>query len=227
MGWVDDVLCNSKLEMVFGQKMLRILLRHLFLKTFSLWLMVFSIFQDSAPEKRVLRMLVLVLMFFALHGFLSAAKAWLAFEILALISSSASLLLLILEPRKVKCSTWISSGLHGQRGMTRSPTSKCTDADEHQGKCSRTRWIKDQCQEDQASRDQQQVRCSCDHQGRWIQEVWSKWRLGTMQQNRFWYVKKAENKSLDQKKTELWVIIAFSVVNPYPVNSLYPQNISL
>ena len=73
--------------------------------------MVLVIFQDSAPYRRVLKtlllnsmILVFVLTFLDLHVLLSVANAWLAFEILVLISFSVSTLAVILEPRYVKSS---------------------------------------------------------------------------------------------------------------------------
>ena len=73
--------------------------------------MVLVIFQDFAPYNRVLKTLLLnspilvyVLTFLDLHVLLSVANAWLAFEILVLISFSVSPLVVILEPRYVKSS---------------------------------------------------------------------------------------------------------------------------
>ena len=69
------------------------------------------IFQDSAPYRRVLKTLflnsltlVFVLTFLDLHGLLSVANAWLAFEILVFISFFVSPLVVILEPKYMKSS---------------------------------------------------------------------------------------------------------------------------
>ena len=106
IGSVPVLLRNSWFEIVWGQYMRRILCRHLFWKTSSLWLMVLVIFQNSAPYSRVLKTLLLknrifvfCLMFLDLQVPRSEAKACLAFEMWTRISSSPSPLVDTLDHR--------------------------------------------------------------------------------------------------------------------------------
>ena len=86
---------SSSLVILFGQNMCRILLRHLFWNTSSMWHIPLVTFQDSAAYSSTLstlllkmRIFVFLLIIFVFQMFFRAANAPLALLILVLISAS-------------------------------------------------------------------------------------------------------------------------------------------
>ena len=113
--WVRDfafvLCCSSSLEILLGQKILRIFRKHLFWKVCILWAILVVSYQHSAPCNKtlstlLLKMLSLVLAptCFDFQMFFSLAKDWLDLVILELIYLSEPSYVAILLPRYVKYS---------------------------------------------------------------------------------------------------------------------------
>ena len=103
---------SSAFVIVFGQKMCRILLRHLFWNTSSMWHIPLVTFQDSAAYSSTLstlllkmRIFVFLLIIFVFQMFFRAANAPLALLILVLISASVFPSFVTLAPRYVNSVT--------------------------------------------------------------------------------------------------------------------------
>ena len=112
MGSIPVRLWSSTLDILFGQKMCRILLRHLFWNTSSMWHPRLVTFQDSAAYSSTLstlllkmRIFVFLPIIFVFQMFFRAANAPLALLILVLISASVFPSFVILAPRYVNSVT--------------------------------------------------------------------------------------------------------------------------
>ena len=99
---------SSSLVILSGQKMCRILLRHLFWNTSSMWHIPLFLFQNSATYSSTLSTLLLkmhifvfLLIIFVFQMFFRAANAPLALLILVLISASVFPSFVTLAPRYV------------------------------------------------------------------------------------------------------------------------------
>ena len=126
MGSIPVRLWSSALVILFGQKMCRILLRHLFWNTSSTWHIPLVTFQDSAAYNSTLSTLLLkmgifvfLLIIFVFQMFFRAANAPLALLILVLISGSVFPSFVTLAPRyvnSVSSSISCSPSLTGSAG---------------------------------------------------------------------------------------------------------------
>ena len=124
MGSIPVRSWSSALVILFGQKMCRILLRHLFWNTSSMWHIPLVTFQDSAAYSSTLstlllkmRILVFLLIIFVFQMFFRAANAPLALLILVLISASVFPSFVTLAPRYVNS---VTSSMSCSPSLTRS-----------------------------------------------------------------------------------------------------------
>ncbi len=112
MGSILGRSLSSAMIILFGQKMYRFLLRHLFWKTSSMWHTPLATFQDSAARSSTLRtfllkirIFVFLLIIFVFQMFFRATNAHLALLILVLISASVFPYFVTFAPRYVNCVT--------------------------------------------------------------------------------------------------------------------------
>ena len=108
MGIITVRSWSSALDILFGQKICRILLWHLFFNTSSMWHIPLVTFQDSVSYSSrhstlLLKMhiFVFLLIFFVFQMFFRTANAPLALLILVLISASVFPSFVTLAPRYV------------------------------------------------------------------------------------------------------------------------------
>ena len=125
MGSIPVRSWSSAFVIVFGQKMCRILLRHLFWNTSSMWHIPLVTFQDSAAYSSTLstlllnmRIFVFLLIIFVFQMFFRAANAPLALLILVLISASVFPSFVTLAPRYVNSVTSYMSCSQSLTGCT-------------------------------------------------------------------------------------------------------------
>ena len=109
MGSIPVLSWGSALVNLFGHKMCRILLRHLFWNTSNMWHIPFVTFQDSATYSSTLSTLLLkmrnfffLLIIFVFQMFFRAVNAPLALLILVLISASLFPSFVTLDMRKAE-----------------------------------------------------------------------------------------------------------------------------
>ena len=112
MGSIPVRSWSSALVILYGQKMCRILLRHLFWNTSSMWHIHLVTFQDSAAYSSTrstlllkMRIFIFFLIVFVFQMFFRAANAPLALLILVFISASVFPSFVTLAPRYVNSVT--------------------------------------------------------------------------------------------------------------------------